>query len=68
MKKVQKYALSQSTSAQSFILIKKDLLKDGVYEIQSALGKFVDLDNSGVDWGTNIHTWIEQIKMDKSLG
>lgn len=50
-------APKDGTSAQSFILIKKDLLKDGVYEIQSALGKFVDLDNSGADWGTNIHTW-----------
>ena len=50
-------APKDGTSAQSFILIKKDLLKDGVYEIQSALGKYVDLDNSSADWGTNIHTW-----------
>ena len=50
-------APKDGTSAQSFILIEKDLLKDGVYEIRSALGKYVDLDNSGADLGTNIHTW-----------
>lgn len=50
-------APKDGTSAQSFILIKKDLLKDGVYEIQNALGKYVDLDNSSADLGTNIHTW-----------
>ena len=42
--------------SQRFLVVKEDLL-GGWYEIESALGTFVDLDNSGSDWGTNIHMW-----------
>ena len=45
------------SDSQSFLVINEDLIKDGWYEIESKLGKMMDLDNSGSEWGTNIAIW-----------
>ena len=42
------------SDSQSFLVTEEDLIKEGWYEIESKLGKMMDLSNSGSDLGTNI--------------
>ncbi len=41
---------------QRFLVVKEELL-EGWYEIESALGTFIDLDSAKSNSGTNIHMW-----------
>ena len=45
------------SDSQSFLVTEEDLIKEGWYEIESKLGKMMDLDGSGSEWGTNIAIW-----------
>lgn len=54
--KIQVYKGNNNQESQRFLVINEDLL-GGWYEIKSALGTYIDLDNAGSDWGTNIHMW-----------
>ncbi len=54
--KVQVWKKNNNQVSQRFLVIKEDLL-GGWYEIKSALGTSIDLDNAGSEWGTNIHMW-----------
>ena len=55
--KVQVREKDNTKSSQRFILNQEHFIKDGTYEIASALGTTLDLENSGSSWGTNILTW-----------
>lgn len=55
--KVQVSDKSENQSSQRFLVNKENFITDGWYEIGSALGTTLDLDNAGSDWGVNILTW-----------
>ena len=42
---------------QKLLFGAESYISEGWYEIESALGTTMDLDNSGSSWGTNIHMW-----------
>lgn len=46
-----------NADTQKFLINTEYLIPEGWYEISSPLGTTMDLDNSGSDWGTNIHMW-----------
>ena len=55
--KIQVWEKMDDQPAQRFLINGEHLIPDGWYVIDSAVGKRLDLDNSGSDWGTNIHLW-----------
>ncbi len=57
--KVQVSEKSENKSSQKFLVNKENFIKDGWYEIESALGTTLDLDHAGSDWGVNILTWVK---------
>ena len=58
MEQKYKYEKKNSTTAsQRFIINQEQFIKNGIYEIASALGTTLDLENGESSWGTNILTW-----------
>ena len=55
--KVQVREKNSTTASQRFIINQEQFIKNGIYEIASALGTTLDLENGESSWGTNILTW-----------